>query len=808
MAIYPQEINEWLKSQFPDDAVADAQQVDFEGLQENVGGEKINIPVVYGYRRITGPRVLTSVRTTNSQMLYTAIAVCEGPITKYHKLFINDEQIPLIDIADGSRADVTQGTYGGILSYEMFFGNRTQNFVTGTNSGPLSTLLTEITGNAQDIRAFSESMAGVAYVVLRMFYRDQNSPYKSFPKITVEISGRKLRNASTAGFGTEQNVFQDANPADVLLDYLTNVNYGRGMADSKIDATSISNLRSSLATTITPFVNATPVNRARCNYILDTGLSVLSNVKEICRQFGIIMTLANGVYRFIPEYKSSTVSMVVNKSHLIGGYSQIRPDLSVKFNRVSVNYSNALDSFTDSQETIQNSAAITADGKILDLSVDYSATTDPYQARNQAQTLLLKSRAQNTYRFTMVKEALKLTVGDLITWDPNSTGTSTTYLRIIEMTMNPDFTFDITAVTHDDNFYPQFTPGNAAPKRVEIIPGPAGGQTQITPVVPPSINISPAPVPIVGPPPPTPTTATKRKVTVSGTNLTALSDTLPGGDNFYPAIIEKFNNKFTSVDDANYRDSRFAYGYSINSANPGNWVTVSRDGSNPNYNYYYDYRPALFYRERDLNNESLGGEGLLIGNGGLIVDRIYYVYEVSTTRQFGWFSYFTVPQEGTWERFLFDPQTEAEPSFQTNAKPGVAETISLRDCYRSGSRSLYGCPYLQYNKPLGCYTVPNFNLGLRHMLLKQIDRRLPRNWVIPNYNGNLVWDSKQNFALGNVGQRMTIKYFVINPSTGRWQYLMNHFLNLDDSAPGLVSTNLTQSRTFYRESNGSATLAF
>jgi hypothetical protein len=817
MAIYPQQLNDWLLAQIPKDAVASGKELDFQGASENVGGELVNIPVIYGYRRITGPRVYTSTKAGNSKILYTAVAIGEGPITKIHKLFINDEQVLIADSGDGGGAQVTQGTYGGILDYEIFFGNRTYNTITGTNSGPISDLLTEITGNAQDIRQFSASMAGIAYIVLKMNYVDQNSPYKNFPKITVEVSGRKLRNASTAGYGTEANVFQDANPADVLLDYLTNTNYGRGMDASKIDFTSISALRSSLAFTIIPFTNGAATPRAKCNYILETGRTVLDNVKDLCRQFGVVITLANGLYRFTPEYKTSTVVMTITNSHILNGYSITIPDLSVKFNRVSVSFPNSLDSFNQSVETMEDAAAISSDGKILDVTVDYSATTDPYQARNNAQTLLLKSRNQKTYNFTMTKEALRLTVGDVVIWDPENTEISTTYVRIISMSMNPDFTFAITAVTHADSFYPQFTAGSSAQKRIEIVPTAGGIVIQPTPTVPATVTATQAPLPIIGPPPPLPVVPQRRKVTLAG--ITALPDTLPNSENFYPVPIEKFANVNTTVADANYRLAT-SQTFSQNSANFGNYTAVNSMSGGRYSNYFYDYRPALFYRERDLGNESLGGEGLLIGNGGIVYNKIYYVYEIDTSGSIGWINFFPSPQDNIYERFTFDPQrsTDGLVSFFRPDKPTTSETIRLLDCYQgtegpngsqsATSRSLYGCPFLVYNRSVGCYLVPNGDLGLRYFL-KVSDTRLPRNWVIPGLQGKDVWTSKQNKTPpGTSAEKMQIKYFVVNPNSGQHQFLCAYSLNLDDRIPGLQTQTLLSSQQNWKAAKGQTGVPF
>ena len=816
MAIYPQQLNDWLLAQIPKDAVASGKELDFQGASENVGGQLVNIPVIYGYRKITGPRVYTSTKAGNSKILYTAVAIGEGPITKVHKLYINDEQVLIADNGDGGGAQVTQGTYGGILDYEIFLGNRTYNTITGTNSGSISDLLTEITGNAQDIRQFSASMAGIAYIVLKMNYVDQNSPYKNFPKITVEVSGRKLRNSSTAGYGTEANVFQDANPADVLLDYLTNTNYGRGMADSKIDYTSISALRSSFATTVIPFTNGAMTPRAKCNYILETGRSVLDNVKDLCRQFGVVVTLANGLYRFTPEYKTSTVVMTINSSHIMNGFSITIPDLSVKFNRVSVSFPNRLDSFNQSVETMQDTDAIASDGKILDVTVDYSATTDPYQARNIAQTILLKSRNQKTYNFTMTKEALRLIVGDVIIWDPDNTEISTTYLRIISMTINPDFTFAMTAVTHADSYYPQFTAGSSAQKRIEIVPTAGGTVIQTTPAVAPVVTATQASLPVIGPPPPLPVVPQRRKVTLAG--VTALADTLPNSENFYPVPIEKFANVKTSVADANYRLSNSST-FTQNVVNFGNYTAVNSQTGARYSNYFYDYRPALFYRERDLDNESLGGEGLLIGNGGIVYNKIYYVYEIDLSGSFGWINFLKSPLQNIYERFTFDPQnsTDSLVSFFRTDKPTSSETIRLLDCYQgtegpngsqsASSRSLYGCPFLVYNKSVGSYLVPNGDLGLKYFL-KISDTRLPKNWVIPGLQGKDVWTSKQGKTAGSAAEKMTIKYFVVNPNSGQHQFLCSYTLNLDDRIPGLQTATTLSSQQNWKAAKGSTGLPF
>lgn len=826
--IYPQDINEWLRSQIPPSSLENATQIKFDGVQENVSGELVNIPVVYGYRRVTGPRVFTAVKSNNSTVLYTAIAVSEGPITKFHKLFINDEQISLNGVLtaeqlNGGDHRVTTGTYANILNIGLHRGERTANSLTGTLAGPTSPILTRWTGNSQDIRAFTESMAGIAYVVLEMVWY-ANSPYKDFPKITVEISGRKLRNASTSGFGNESNVFQDANPADVLLDYMTNSVYGQGMADSRIDATTISSLRSSMDTTVIPYTNGTAQSRLSCNVVVDTGNTVLENINDLCRQFNIVLTLANGVYRFTPEYKSTTYVLTVDKTNLIGEYQITYPDLSVKYNRVSVNFASSINSFTDSIETIEDSTAIVTDGKVFDITVDCPAITDPYMALRTAETILRKSRGQKIYAFTMTREALRLTVGDIVIWDPENSGTSTDYLRVIEMSMNNEMLFEIKAVTHDDTFYPPFTLANKRPKQIEILPTPGGIQPVIIDPVPPVVTTDPAPVPIIQPPPPRPTVATKRKVTVAGP--TALVDTLPNGDNFYPVPIRKFQNQDTSVDDANYKlDDSYSFSTFSLANNYGNYVGITKETISGYDDIFYDYRPALFYRERDLDNRDLGGEGIIIGNGGIAYNRIHYVYEIEYNK-FGWFNVAPLLRN-QYEKIFFDPEAGTDKNSLRRVTPSTSrsgELVSLLETYRgnvgpsiafdANSKSYFGCPFLEYNG--NSYVTPPIPLGylgLRYYL-KYVAALYGKPWAIPDLTGGTpplskdIWQNKQNIgSASNTAQLMTIKYFLINTRNGDYQYLTKYTINLDDARPGdqgIKTTIRNLSFTNYREAFGTS----
>ena len=209
----------------------------------------------------------------------------------------------------------------------------------------------------------------------------------------------------------------------------------------------------------------------------------------------------------------------------------------------------------------------------------------------------------------------------------------------------------------------------------------------------------------------------------------------------------------------------------------------------------------------------------MIGNGGIVYDKIYYVYEIDLSGNFGWISFLKPPLSNLYERFTFNPQTSTDSlvSFFRSDRPTTNETIRLLDCYQgtegpngsqsASSRSLYGCPFLVYNRSVGSYLVPNGDLGLKYDLKTSVTS-LPKNWMIPGIQGKDVWTSKQNKTANSAAEKMIIKYFAVNPNSGQHQFLCSYTLNLDDRIPGLQSQTLLSSQQNWKAAKGQTGLPF
>lgn len=784
MAIYPQTPNDWLQSQAPQDQKA-VSDIRFEGLELNPSGDIINIPVIYGYRRVIGPRVLTRTKINDTNILYTVIAVSEGQITKFDKIVIDDFPISIDGVGNGVRYVIPTAPYTGLIEIQPYVGN-------GTNV--ISDLLTEATGNDQDFRTFSTTMVGIAYVVIKMKYDPANSPFKQFPKIAFDVCGRRLRPANT--LGAETNVLSQANPADVILDYLTNSTYGAGIADSKIDTTTLSTMHSSFNTTVVPYINGTGIKRAFCDYVLDTGRTVLDNVREICRQFGIILTLANGKYRFSAETVGSTYVVTVNKDNLVDGYTEIVPDLNNRYNTVTVVYPDEFAGFSDASETAINSDGVIDDGKELRLDIRYDAVTNVYLARFMAQQILAKSRSQRLYNFTMTKTALQLIVGDLVLWDPESTGTSTNLLRIIGLELNPDFTFSVQAVTHRNDFYPPFTPGSRASIRKEIIPTPPG---QI--VNPPTQGPS---QPIVIIYPQVPEGDPKRKITVTKSGKIGwsgeppkLSGPGPGTDTYRGPIV-KINKNATTITDENYQLDNISFSVNNTYGHFGVGSRVLKDQFGQKV--WVDHTLYFTYRDRDINREA--GEGAYEFSSTMH-KYIYYVYELDRVNGNPVYGVCNNLGNNLIEKLIFDPDTGSD--VVRYQKGSFAQPAALADSdYKLdtvyvgqangifNSPSYAGFPYAELTGDRSYYSTAVSFSNLFYPLKGASSFSATKSLILSN-----VWDAKQAGSEGSNDQLMTVKFFVVKGGAPKTVGHMTVNLGINrmaDTGQSFVAS----SRTAYR----------
>jgi hypothetical protein len=199
---------------------------DFDTPQEEKGvlinkqSNNAQIPVIYGRRQVGVTRVFLETSGSDNKYLYMACVLCEGEIEAVDEIYVDDKLV----IFDG---ELTHGTVRNVSGGDQVFYKgssyiQAQAFF-GTNDQVASSVLTPSTNWTDNHR-----LRGVAYVAFRFEWNQDM--FSSIPQIKVTLKGKKIydpRDATTK---------YSANSALVLLDYLRNTRYGKGLPNDAFES--------------------------------------------------------------------------------------------------------------------------------------------------------------------------------------------------------------------------------------------------------------------------------------------------------------------------------------------------------------------------------------------------------------------------------------------------------------------------------------------------------------------------------------------------------------------------------------------
>ena len=196
------------------------------GASEQVRGVLINkqsnnaqIPVVYGRRKIGITRVFVESSGTDNQYLFVAGVVCEGEIEEIEQIFIDDKVVLFNgDLDHGVTREVAEDD---LNFYKDSSHIQIQAFL-GQDDQIASSVLTQSFSWSTDHR-----LRGVCYLAFR--FKWNQDIYSSIPDIKVILKGKKVFDPRDSTTGYTQN------SALVLLDYLRNNRYGKGIPDDAFE---------------------------------------------------------------------------------------------------------------------------------------------------------------------------------------------------------------------------------------------------------------------------------------------------------------------------------------------------------------------------------------------------------------------------------------------------------------------------------------------------------------------------------------------------------------------------------------------
>lgn len=418
--------------------IPDLPQVEeIRGTLVNKQSNNAQIPVVYGDRLLGGTRVFVETSGADNTYLYIALVLCEGEINAVTEIQVNDETVTFSgSFANGTEITSNDSNYGTTVKAQPFY---------GTDGQSASSLLSTLTNWGSN-----HKLSGICYVAFR-FEWDADK-YSGIPNIKVKVQGKKI--STFDGSNNETTGQYSTNPAFVLLDFLRNERYGKGIPLTEIDIPSFYSASQIADTTVTYYTGTTG-KLFECNAVLNTNKKILDNVKTILRGMRGLLPYVQGEYKLLIE-STGSASFSLNEDNIIGGVKLESERKDQKYNRVLVNFVNPEKGYQ--ADTIvydtDHDTLKTADGGFLqEGNVTLDTINSPYQAHEFGKIVLQRSRNNLKLGLTVNYEALDLAIGDIVNVSSTILGMVNKPFRVSGMTLNANFTASLSLQEHQDSWY-------------------------------------------------------------------------------------------------------------------------------------------------------------------------------------------------------------------------------------------------------------------------------------------------------------------------------------------------------------------
>ena len=440
-----------------------------KGTLVNKDSNNNPIPVVYGQRQVGIIRTFVESSGTDNQYLYVAGILCEGGgsgIQSIEEVYVDDKKVTF----DGA---LTDGTLRGVSSSDTNF-YKGESLISiqaffGLDNQSVSSLLDETTSWTSD-----HKLSGIAYLALR--FKWNQDAFNGMPEVRVTLKGKKIYDprldTTKGGSGshrqdTASTWAYSANSSLILLDYLRNTRYGKGLPNDAFETNydSFKTSANTCDTQVTPYTSASTINLFETNAVLDSEKKVIDNVRELLVPMRAIFNYTQGKYKIIIE-GSGASQLLLTKDNVVSEVKLQGESKSEKYNRVIGTFSNpekdyqsdtvSYPPFSDAHlaSADRHATMLTEDNEtLLERTVDMIQVTSPYQAEEICESILKRSRNNLKAEVTVTAEGLNLSIGDVVTATYDTASFVAKPFRVMSLSINSDSTVTLGLEEHDDEFY-------------------------------------------------------------------------------------------------------------------------------------------------------------------------------------------------------------------------------------------------------------------------------------------------------------------------------------------------------------------
>jgi hypothetical protein len=446
------------------------------GVLFQTQGSTTSVQVVYGYRKKGGAVVFAETGSVDNKYLYVAYVFSEGLVEGLREVFIDDWLLPVDQVGQlnaGNLVTVNADRYKDRVQMRWYPGvyfNNPRN----------STVGAQVKGDIfAEAPSFTSEMVynGLSVLFCRFEWKESNDNSNPFtgniPEIQVSILGKRV--ASLLVDSTEaqdyytNQVRYSTNPAEILLDYLRNPRYGKGLNNDDIDWTTWKAAARKCNQTVTYVASGIQGPILTLNYVVETSASIMNNTNDMLTNFRAYMPYVQGKYKLKIEDAGNdtdilsgvaTIVQTFTKDDIVSDVTYNGIEKSSKYNVVIVTYVDPDQKFTNQTVIYPETQAerqiyIDRDGgRENEYGITLGGITNYAIAKDFARLIFNKQRRQESCVLTVTSKALELEPGDIIAIQSNILNFGTDPWRVISVKINNDMTVDLGCVRNPDDIYP------------------------------------------------------------------------------------------------------------------------------------------------------------------------------------------------------------------------------------------------------------------------------------------------------------------------------------------------------------------
>ena len=215
-----------------------------QGVKQRIPTDPRNkLPVVYGTKSVAGQITYAEISRDNQRMAFI-ISLCEGPVSSINSVKWEDKELSFngnisTDLrsctgADPDNGDPSDDFLNGRLRCQVFNGT-----ATGNECPPMVAFSSS--QNSSQWGSTNRTMPNTAYAYIELTYDQEKRVTSLSNRLQFNVTGRMVKPLTGS---TDETVYENAseatsnNPAEIVVDYLTNTRYGAGVPLSAIDFSS------------------------------------------------------------------------------------------------------------------------------------------------------------------------------------------------------------------------------------------------------------------------------------------------------------------------------------------------------------------------------------------------------------------------------------------------------------------------------------------------------------------------------------------------------------------------------------------